>query len=219
MTTVTTASVRTVVLLGLSTFCSACSAQVMMYHHRSTVLGDHLAGYAEMLQADGLNALNHAQADSIWVRSQRELEQLRQERLAAYHYEKQWQEEQIRDKAAENRDRQQRAQQQLQRESSQLLQDVQHGRHIWPRVLQSPAISGYMLQIESILRNWDDGYPSDRRALRLAADELRLIVANADSFRFHDRVEAIRTLKRIATLAERRDMPRFDGSELHVAQH
>ena len=47
------------------------SAQVVAYRHRSTVLGDHLAGYAEVLHADGLNARNRALAYQTTIRTER----------------------------------------------------------------------------------------------------------------------------------------------------
>ncbi|MDC0936133.1 hypothetical protein OAS39_07585, partial [Pirellulales bacterium] len=59
-----------------------------------------------------------------------------------------------------NRRRQQAEAAQLEQASQVLLEDVQSRRHVWSKALRRPEFAGYMLQVESILRDWSAGYPS-----------------------------------------------------------
>lgn len=204
---------------ALVSIASNASAQVVAYHHRSTVLGDHLSGYAEVLHADGLNARNRAVAYQRFIRAEREREQLRQERLAAYHYEQEFAAAQIRAKAADNRARQQQQTDQLRESSERLLRDVKLRRNVWPAALRSDEFAGRMLQIESILRAFDAPYPSDIRALRIASEELRTELSEASHLDHQDRTEAIATVKRIEYLAyEGVDLPSSRRPNTQLAQ-
>lgn len=191
----------------LAVAASSASAQIQAYHHRSTVYGDHLGGLAEVIHADGLAARNHAKAYQTLVRAEREREQLRQEQFAAYHYEQQLRQQQIQRKADENRARRALEAQRLEQSAQYLLQDVQNKSHVWPAALRQPEFAGHLLQVESILRDWDAGYPSDRRALRFIAEELREEIAQASHVDFLDRVAAMDTIKQIDVLARLRDLP------------
>ncbi|MEQ8839242.1 MAG: hypothetical protein RID07_20725, partial [Lacipirellulaceae bacterium] len=56
-----------------------------------------------------------------------------------------------------------------------------------------------------LLRNWDDGYPSDRRRLELLVKDIREdLQANPPTDKLEWRA-AVATLKRLHTLAESRD--------------
>ena len=204
-------TIPAVALLAVIALASSASAQILSYHHRSTVLGDHLGGYAEVLHADGANARNRALAYRTMVRAEREREVLRQEQLAAYHYEQEFHQQQIRQRAAENRRRQELESQQLEQSSQFLLEDVQLKRNVWPKALRQAEFAGYMLQVESILRDWSAGYASDRRALRMISEELRTAITGTPNVNFEDRVDAMQTLKKIEHLAHRRETAPVNG--------
>ncbi|QDS99834.1 hypothetical protein [Adhaeretor mobilis] len=184
---------------------SSATAQVVSYHHHSTVAGDYLGGYAEAVHAEGLNVRNRAYAYRVLVAAEREREALRQERDTAYRYESELDRKEIARRAEINRERRRLKAEQLNEDAQYLLEDVQNRRHIWPEALREPQYAGHRLQIESILRDWDTGYPGDRRSLEIVVTELRDqldATTTADHLSHRD---AVSTLRQLEVLALRRD--------------
>ncbi|RIK86665.1 MAG: hypothetical protein DCC67_02690 [Planctomycetota bacterium] len=182
------------------------TAQVVAYHHRSTVFGDHAAGAAELVRAYGAFLRDEAAAAQQWVSVAAARDQLYYQR-GEYHYRlKQLEQQYIQQKAARNRERQQLNAAAEEAAAERLLQSTQHGVPVWPAALQQPKFAGSMTLIESLLQNWSAegaASPAYRRALATEAGVLRARVAADTTIDFNGRVEAVRTLKRLQLLAER----------------
>jgi len=184
---------------------STASAQVVSYRHHSTIAGDYLGGYAEAVHAEGLNIRNRAYAYRVLVAAEREREALRQERDTAYRYESELDRKEVARRAEINRERRRLKAEQLNEDAQYLLEDIQNRRHIWPEALREPQYAGHRLQIESIVRDWDTGYPGDRRSLEIVVTELRdHLDANTTANHLSHR-EAVDTLRQLEALSLRRD--------------
>jgi hypothetical protein len=91
-----------------------------------------------------------------------------------------------------------------------LWKNAQQGFVAWPTALARPEYSASMSLVESILRNWS---PSDdstsaayRQALATEAGVLRNKIAANKSIAFNNRVEAVKTLKKLEILATMTDL-------------
>jgi hypothetical protein len=91
-----------------------------------------------------------------------------------------------------------------------LWKNAQQGFVAWPTALSRPEYSASMSLVESILRNWS---PSDdstsaayRQALATEAGVLRNKIAANKTIAFNNRVEAVKTLKKLEILATMTDL-------------
>jgi hypothetical protein len=204
-----------------ATASSSAVAQVVAYHHRSTVYGDWTAGAAELVGAQGRAAVDYARAYEISVRADHNLEDLRQKRLQAHLYEREYRIQMQREKTAERRQRQASEEVSQAQTARELILGVQHGTLAWPVALQRPEYAHSMRMIESILANWspasDTSFRAYRSALATEAGVLRVKISSSDrGISFLEKVAAVRTLKTLQWMASA-DVAPADGGVAHLA--
>lgn len=184
---------------------NAAEVNVQAYHHRSTILGDHLSGYADAVDAEGRYLRNRSVAYKTFISALRDREKLVHEHKEYVRYEEELKQQDIEARAERNRRRVELADQELKVSAQLLLEDIQTRRHIWDDVLAAEKFAVQRFQIETLLRNWEDGYPSDRRRLELLVRDIRAdLQANPPENKLEWR-EAVATLKRLRTLSESRE--------------
>lgn len=183
---------------------SSASAQVIAYDHRSTVLGDQLAGASELVRAQGTFLKDEATAAETWTRVTAAQDQIQYQRNA-YRFDVKRMETELRDRKAQtNRDRQQAAAIADTAEALRLYQSVQRGAGIWPVALRQTRYAGSLATVSSLLRNWSPQEPSSdvyRAALATEIGVLKNRVAADQQLDFASRVEAVKTLKQLQQLA------------------
>ena len=192
----------------------AASAQVVAYHHRSTVWGDHLAGASELVRAQGAFLRDEADAAEVWVRTEAAYDALQYQRAEFRYQEKRMFIEYQQQKAAARRERAATAENAEQAEAVRLWQQAQRGGVSWPAALKRSEYMASTSLLDSLLRSWTpetSGGDVYRRALATEAAVLRSRVAANVKIDFLARVDAVRTLDRVQRLA---DMPGLesDGS-------
>jgi hypothetical protein len=181
----------------------AASAQVVAYDHRSTVLGDHLAGASELVRAQGSFLRDQADAAETWVRAEAAHDDLLYQR-AEYRYQGKMMEiEYQKAKTNDRRERNAQADQAEQAEAVRLYRAAQRGVATWPAALKRSEYAGSLSLIESLLRSWTPEHESGdvyRRALATETAVLRARVASNKDINFQARAEAIHTLNRVQRL-------------------
>ncbi len=205
-------------LAAILSFDHAASAQVVAYHHRSTVWGDHLAGASELVRAQGAFLIDEAEAAGKWIQNAASYDALQYQRREIHFQEKHMYLDYLKAKAAANRERQAAETATEEMAAAQLWRQAQSGGVIWPAALTRPEYMGSMSLIDSLLRNWS---PNDaasgevyRRALATEAGVLRTRVASNENITFASRVEAVRTLSRLQLLASTPGVENAGGSQL-----
>ena len=180
------------------------SAQVIAYDHRSTVLGDQLAGASELVRAQGAFLKDEATAAETWTRVTASQDQIQYQR-SAYRSDVKRMETELRErKAQSNRERQQAEATADTAEALRLYQSVQRGAGIWPVALRQTRYAGSLATVSSLLRNWSPQEPSSdvyRAALATEIGVLKNRVAADQQLDFASRVEAVKTLKQLQQLA------------------
>lgn len=183
---------------------STASAQVIAYDHRSTVLGDQLAGASELVRAQGSFLKDEADAAETWTRVVAAQDQIQYKR-SAYRYDMQRMESELRDRKAQaNRERQQAEATAEMAEAVRLYQSVQRGAGLWPVALRQTKYAGSLATVSSLLRNWSPEDPSSdvyRAALATEIGVLKNRVAADRQLDFASRVDAVKTLKQLQQLA------------------
>jgi hypothetical protein len=183
----------------------AASAQVVAYRHRSTVLGDHLAGASELVRAQGSFLVDEANAAETWVRTEAARDALLYQR-AEYHFQsKQMYQDYLNNKAATRREQAAAEELSEHQEAVRILQAAQRGGFSWPTALNRPEYAASRSLIDSILRTWTPEIPSGdvyRRALATETAVLRTRVASNTKIPHAARVAAVQTLDRIQHLTE-----------------
>lgn len=202
--TATFAAVTTAFLFaGLAPGQSA-TAQVIAYDHHSTAFGDHAAGAAELVQAQGQFLVNQSVAAQNLVQAAAANDQLQYQRTEYRYQVKQMKLKYMQDRADLNRQRQSLKSASEEAAARQLVQSAKRGYVQWPTALTQPKFAGSMTLVESILRNWSPEDPSGdayRRALATEVGVLKTRVASDKSLNFPSRVEAVRTLSQLQQLA------------------
>lgn len=182
---------------------SAASAQVIAYDHRSTVLGDQLAGASELVRAQGTFLKDEATAAETWTRVTAAQDQIQYNR-SAYRFDVKRMETEVRDRKAQtNRDRQQAEAAADTAQAMKLYNSVQRGAGLWPTALTQTKYAGSLQTVTSLLRNWSPTEPSGevyRSALATEIGVLKNRVAADRQLDFASRVEAVRTLKQLQQL-------------------
>lgn len=182
----------------------AASAQVIAYDHRSTVLGDQLAGASELVRAQGSFLKDEAAAAETWTRVTAAQDQIQYQR-STYRFDVKRMEAEVRDRKAQtNRERQQAELAADTAEALRLYQSVQRGAGLWPVALRQTKYAGSMATVNSLLRNWSPQEPSGdvyRAALATEIGVLKNRVAADKQLDFASRVEAVKTLKQLQQLA------------------
>lgn len=200
------AKLTTLAILSCAAIAAAtsASAQVIAYRHRSTVFGDHAAGAAELVRARGAYLRDEVAAARQWVDVAAAQDQLWYQRAEMNYRVKQMELDYIKQKAANNRERDQLNTAAEVAAAQELLQSAQRGVPMWPAALRLEKFAGSMGLIESLLRHWAPNELSGnafRQALATEAGVLRVRIANDASIAFTDRVEAVQTLQRLQLLA------------------
>ncbi len=183
----------------------AASAQVVAYHHRSTVWGDHLAGASELVRAQGSFLRDEADAAETWVRTEAARDALLYQRAEYRFQEKMMTMEYQREKAATFRERAAADESGEQLAAQRLLQSAQRGGVAWPAALTRPEYASSLALINSILRSWTPEIPSGdvyRRALATEAAVLRSRIADNAKISYTARVEAVQKLALVQRLAD-----------------
>jgi hypothetical protein len=185
-------------------FQQQASAQVIAYDHRSTVLGDQLAGASELVRAQGSFLKDEATAAETWTRITAAQDQIQYQR-SAYRFDVKRMETELRDRKAQtNRERQQAEVTADTAEALRLYQSVQRGAGIWPVALRQTKYAGSLATVSSLLRNWSPQDPTSdvyRAALATEIGVLKNRVAADQQLDFASRVEAVKTLKQLQQLA------------------
>lgn len=183
----------------------AASAQVVAYHHRSTVWGDHLAGASELVRAQGSFLRDEAAAAESWVRVAAAEDQLQYQRSEYRYQEKLMFLEYQKEKIAFRREREIAKENAEQAAALQLWKAAQRGGVAWPAALARPEYASSLSLVSSILRTWTPETAGDdlyRRALATEVAVLRTRVAENKRISHQARVEAVRTLERIQRITE-----------------
>jgi hypothetical protein len=198
-------TIAALALITLITTGHAASAQVVAYDHRSTVLGDHLAGASELVRANGSFLVDQANATETLVRAQAAHDELMYQR-AEYRFQlNQMYNQYLNDKATNRRERNAADEAAEQAAALGLWQKAQRGFVAWPAALKRAEYSNSLSMIESILRAWSPTHPTGdayRRALATEAGVLRTKIESNQDINFLARVDAVRTLDRLQRLAD-----------------
>lgn len=185
---------------------SAGSAQVVAYHHRSTVAGDFLAGYGEAVLAEGIADRNHAIAYRTYIQAERDRAALNYEIIQGRLYLEEQRNEAIREKIEARRASQVEKSLAEDAAAQQLLVDVQRGVHVWPEALQRSEFAQSTALIQRLLEDWTpDGTSADnayRTALLTQSAVLKRQVASAQEIDFSSRRDAVETLSKVSRLAK-----------------
>jgi hypothetical protein len=195
-------------LIAITTVLAAdhvASAQVVAYHHRSTVWGDHLAGESELVRAQGAFMKDEAEAASTWVNVAAAHDQLQYQRAEHHYGKKMMRLEYIKQKASDRREQQAEESRIEQIAAVELWQSARRGFVAWPLALKRADYAQSVALLESILRTWTPENPSAeayRRALATEAGVLRSRIATDTAIDFTSRVAAVKTLDRVQRLAE-----------------
>jgi hypothetical protein len=197
-----TVAAATLTLAALASLQSA-SAQVIAYDHRSTVLGDELAGASELVRAQGSFLKDEATAAETWTRVVAAQDQIQYQR-STYRFDVKRMEAEHRDrKAQSNRERQQAEATTETAEAMKLYESIQRGAGLWPAALTQTKYAGSLATVTSLLRNWSPQEPAGdvyRSALATEIGVLKNRVAADRQLDFASRVEAVRTLKHLQQL-------------------
>ena len=204
---------RTIYLAAFAlatTVSSTATAQVVAYHHRSTVAGDAYAGAAELVRANGAFLRDEADAAETWVRVDAARDDLHYRR-AEYRYQSRQMELDYRQQRFDHKQQQHESESAAQQLAAvRLLESARRGVPIWPAALRRPEYAGSTSMVESVLRNWNPQIAGDdvyRRALATEAAVLRNRVASNESIKFSQRVEAVETIKQLQLLVEMTPAP------------
>lgn len=197
-----------ITLAAVATFAAAglqqASAQTIAYDHRSTVLGDHLAGASELVRANGQFLKDEADAAETWTRVVAANDQI-QYRRSSYRHDVKRMETEVREQKAEANRAKQQAEANAELTSAlKLYESVQRGAGAWPTALTQARYAGSVATVSSLLRNWSPEHPSSDVYRAALATELGVLKArvNADrSLDFTSRVDAVRALKQLHQLA------------------
>ncbi len=180
------------------------SAQVIAYDHRSTVLGDQLAGASEMVRAQGSFLKDQAIAAETWMRVTAAQDQIQYQR-SAYRFDVKRMENELRERKAQaNRERQQAEATAETAAALRLYHSVQRGAGHWPAALRQTRYAGSLATVTSLLRNWSPQDPTSdlyRAALATEIGVLKNRVAADQQLDFASRVEAVKALKQLQELA------------------
>jgi hypothetical protein len=183
---------------------SSASAQVIAYDHRSTVLGDQLAGASELVRAQGSFLKDEALAAETWTRVTAAQDQIQYQRTA-YRNDVTRMETELRErKAQSNRERQQAEANADIAAALRLYQSVQRGAGFWPVALRDGKYASSLATVSALLRNWspqDSSSEIYRVALATEIGVLRNRVAADRQLDFASRVDAVKTLKQLQQLA------------------
>jgi len=197
----TLAAVATFAAIG---FQQHASAQTIAYDHRSTVLGDHLAGASELVRANGQFLKDEADAAETWTRVTAARDEIQYNRATYRHDVKRMETEVREQKADANRAKQQAEANAELAAALKLYESVQRGAGAWPTALTEARYAGSLATVSSLLRNWSPDHPSSDVYRAALATELGVLKArvNADpSLDFTSRVDAVRALKQLHQLA------------------
>lgn len=179
------------------------SAQTIVYDHRSTVLGDQLAGASELVRAQGAYLRDEASAAETWTRVVAARDQIQYQR-SNYRFDVERRESEIRQRRAQaNRERQQAEATADVAAALKIYESVQRGAGLWPAGLSHPKYAGSMATVSSLLRNWTPDDPSSdvyRSALATEIGVLKNRLAADRQLDFATRVDAVRTLKQLQQL-------------------
>lgn len=179
------------------------SAQTVAYDHRSTVLGDQLAGASEFVRAQGAFLRDEAAAAETWTRVVAARDQIQYQR-STYRFEIERMETEWRDRKAQaNRERQQAEATADVAAARRMYESARRGAGRWPAGLSHPKYAGSMATISSLLRNWSPDDPSSdvyRTALATEIGVLKNRLAADRQLDFATRVEAVRALKQLQQL-------------------
>jgi hypothetical protein len=201
---ITFAASASLTLLALLATDHAASAQVVAYDHRSTVLGDHLAGASELGRAQGSFLRDEADAAETWTHVVANQDAIQYQRREYRFQEQQMYLNYLKAKAEANREHQAAGAANDAVAAQRMWRQAQTGGVIWPTALNRPEYVGSMSLIDSLLRNWSPADVSGnvyRRALATEVGVLRTRVASNKSISFNARVEAVRTLRQLQLLA------------------
>jgi hypothetical protein len=197
---ITLAATLAIVIAAAST----ASAQVVAYHHRSTVLGDHFAGASELVRANGQFLRDEADSAETWVRVAAATDDLYYQR-AERHFQVKQMELQYRQQRLLDKQQRQAADSAARETAAlKMLEQIQRGGVQWPAALNRQEYAASMSLIESILRNWSPGDPSSdvyRRSLATEAGVLRARISNNKTIDHDSRLAAVRTIKQVQLLA------------------
>ena len=182
---------------------SSASAQVIAYDHRSTVLGDHLAGASELVRAQGAFLKDEATAAETWTRVTAAQDQIQYQRTA-YRTDVARMETELRERKAQSNRERQRAEASADMAAAlRLYQSVQRGAGLWPVALRDGKYAGSLATISSLMRNWspqDSSSEVYRVALATEIGVLRNRVTADRQLDFASRVDAVKTLKQLQQL-------------------
>lgn len=183
---------------------SSASAQVVAYDHRSTVLGDHLAGASELVRAQGAFLKDEATAAETWTRVTAAQDQIQYQRTT-YRNDVTRMETEVRERKAQtNRERQQAEANADLAAALRLYQSVQRGAGMWPVALRDAKYASSLATISALMRNWapqDSSSEVYRVALATEIGVLRNRVTADRQLDFASRVDAVKTLKQLQQLA------------------
>ena len=182
---------------------SSASAQVIAYDHRSTVLGDHLAGASELVRAQGAFLKDEATAAETWTRVTAAQDQILYQRTTYRNDVTRMETESRERKAQSNRERQQAEANAEIAAALRLYQSVQRGAGFWPVALRDGKYASSLATISALMRNWspqDSSSEVYRVALATEIGVLRNRVTADRQLDFASRVEAVKTLKQLQQL-------------------
>ena len=181
----------------------AGSAQTIAYDHRSTVLGDQLAGASELVRAQGAFLRDEATAAETWTRVVAARDQIQYQR-STYRFDVERRETELRERKAQaNRERQQAEDTADVAAAMKIYESVQRGVGMWPAGLRHPKYAGSVGTISSLMRNWTPDHASSdayRAALATEIGVLKNRLAADRQLDFAARVDAVRTLKQLQHL-------------------
>ncbi|MBA4106508.1 MAG: hypothetical protein C0485_12185 [Pirellula sp.] len=197
----TLAAVATFAVAGLE---QQVTAQTIAYDHRSTVLGDHLAGASELVRAQGAFLKDEATAAETWTRVTAAQDQIQYQRTTYRSDVARMETENLERKAQTNRERQQAEANADMAAALRLYQSVQRGAGFWPVALRDGKYASSLATISALMRNWspqDSSSEVYRVALATEIGVLRNRVAADRQLDFASRVDAVKTLKQLQQLA------------------
>jgi hypothetical protein len=195
-------------VVSITSWCivGTAAGQVQSYHHRSTVLGDYLAGQAELTLAQGIRSYYWARAYEAHTRAERQRIDVAYQ--AAWNrqslYEKHLQRLQAKREA--NQRRRDRRNAALAADADLLARNVAAGKEVWPMALRSPEFADAIRKITWILNDRErnggrNSFSGDPALEEIVAELQRQLMAQRATLARVDRIRAQRTIQLLVYLA------------------
>lgn len=197
-----------IVTLMAMVLASPAFGQVQAYHHRSTVLGDHAAGLAELELARGQAAVDSAYAYQLRLDAEQKRLALRYHKLRNRQAAREFQSARTQDLADA---RARRAAQGMARTAvaaRKFASEVYHDTYAWPKMLSTEAFAEERATIEQLIRLESGNRAQRAQKLIDVSQKLRTRIRDRQTQATHlERMQALQVVAQLEYLSNEAKVP------------